>query len=394
MNEDLHFESMFGGRFFCIASAVLLGMAAATVAAGQAVPLVATVDLALLASPKTQGASKKLLLDVASVGSRLIVVGDAGRILVSNDHGHDWKQADSPTSVMLTTVVFANEREGWTAGHDGVILATHDGGIHWIRQFDGTQANLQMLVAAQAQAQRATQMKGATEQVVRQREVAESKLIDAEAAVKGGPSIPFFGLCFLDAKMGFAVGALGQFFQTVDAGVTWKYIGDRLDNPLGLHLNSIVAGSDGNLYIAAEMGRVFRSTDAGRSWTTHDLGYGGQLYGIVPLASQGRNHPLVAYGFNGHLFRSNDGGVTWTSIPSPVSKTIVRGVALDATSVLLVTQDGQLLISRDAGVSFTRRPESIGLYSVSSFVMSNPQGVVSVGVGGVALLGLSAGVKQ
>ena len=76
-------------------------------------------------------AIRSLLLDGAAVGSRLVVVGERGHILLSTDDGASWTQAKVPTRVLLTAVHMHDERAGWTVGHDATILRTRDGGETW-----------------------------------------------------------------------------------------------------------------------------------------------------------------------------------------------------------------------------------------------------------------------
>src|SRR5512140_631249 len=70
---------------------------------------------------------KLLLLDGTRVGSRTVVVGDRGYILVTEDEGEHWRRVKSPDVPMLTTVRFLDAKTGWAVGHDSVILATADG---------------------------------------------------------------------------------------------------------------------------------------------------------------------------------------------------------------------------------------------------------------------------
>src|SRR5260370_3730552 len=78
-----------------------------------------------------------VLLSVVTAGRRLVAVGAAGVIIISDDFGSTWTQVPTPVSVTLTSVVFANERVGWAVGHSGVILGTQDSGATWTRQYDG-----------------------------------------------------------------------------------------------------------------------------------------------------------------------------------------------------------------------------------------------------------------
>src|SRR5688572_18378097 len=79
-------------------------------------------------------ASKSLLLDIAAAGERLVVVGERGHVLFSDDRGASWKQAEKvPTRALLTGVCFADAQRGVAVGHDEVIIVTADAGNTWDR---------------------------------------------------------------------------------------------------------------------------------------------------------------------------------------------------------------------------------------------------------------------
>ena len=58
-------------------------------------------------------AIKSLLLDGALAGSRLVVVGERGHILISTDGGASWKQARVPARALLTAVHMHDPSTGW-----------------------------------------------------------------------------------------------------------------------------------------------------------------------------------------------------------------------------------------------------------------------------------------
>jgi len=363
--------------------AALSGWAA--IGRGAPVAPVAPVDLLGLPAPATARGARRRLLDVVSVGSRLVAVGDFGLILASDDGGAHWQQQQSPIAVMLTATWFNDSLHGWAVGHDGIILATEDGGRRWRRQLDGQSINQQMLQAATAQLEKArAEPPGKVPQELLDN--LEDRLADAEAAVQAGPSRPLLGLRFVDARTGFVVGSYGQLLHTTDAGQTWNYIGDRLNNDTGLHLNRITLAPSGALYIAAEGGTVFRSDDQGQHWTRIRVGYNGQLYGLVAL-----NDGLLAYGFNGRLFRSDAQGQRWATLPAPTGKSLVQGTRLPDGRLLLASQSGELLLG-DARAETFRRQASGNAELSGMTVMPGSSHVVTVGGLGarVTALNLSA----
>ena len=102
---------------------------------GIAVPAFA-IDLLELPAVKSNAASRALLLDVVDRGDgSLAAVGTFGVIIVSNDNGSSWTQAEVPASVTLTGVHFPTPDKGWAVGHDGLVLHSSDGGLTWQKQY-------------------------------------------------------------------------------------------------------------------------------------------------------------------------------------------------------------------------------------------------------------------
>lgn len=365
-------------RLRCFVVAALASMALHATAAPRAQGAPSEVDLLNIPSTTTHRGERRLLLQLAAAGSRLVAVGQGGLIIRSNDGGKSWQQSKTPASVLLTGVTFVNERKGWAVGHDGLILSTQDGGSTWVRQFDGEQANAQMLAAARRAIGQLNAAPGRGQEFERRLEQAETRLADAESASEAGPSLPLLGVAFISSTTGYAVGAFGQAFETQDGGVTWTYFGDRIGNNDGLHLNAVGVLPNGDMFIAGEAGRLFRSLDRGRTWQAADTGYGGHLYGVLA----GSGAVRIAYGFKGHVFRSTDGGSHWVEIKVPVARTLVDGFS-NAQGLWLLAQDGRLLHSTDDGLSFALSTMLPGGYLAG--VLPIGSDLITVGVHGIGL---------
>jgi photosystem II stability/assembly factor-like uncharacterized protein len=359
---------------------VLIQAAAALLGALAAMPAVAGDPLQTPARMSAR-APKAMLTAMALAGQRTVAVGERGIILV-RDGGDkaDWQQAKVPVSVTLTDVAFANGRDGWAVGHDGVILSTNDGGAQWTTRFDGNKANALMLADAKAAVEKARAAGASAGNTAL--DDAENALGDIEAAAKFGPSRPLLGVWFRDAKTGYAVGAYGQAFRTTDGGANWNSMGAGLPNPEGLHYNAIAGGPGNMLAIAGEGGYIYRSLDGGDKWQRIETGYSGQLYGVM---FTGRG--MLAYGFGGRVFRSEDGGATWRETPAVTKKSLVGG-GMQGSSIVLAAQDGALLRSDDDGASFRvvhqgdAVPTSGMLVLNGTVLLSGVRGVRSVQAGG------------
>ncbi|MFD1623491.1 WD40/YVTN/BNR-like repeat-containing protein [Azospirillum griseum] len=292
-----------------------------------------------LTTPKAAGAA---MLGLARAGQRLVAVGERGIILLSDDRGERWRQARVPVSVSLTAVRFVTERTGWAVGHFGVVLRTDDGGESWTKQLDGvaaarlvaqTAADLVRLGAPDAEGLRETSLR----------------------LVEEGPDKPFLDLFFANEREGIIVGAYNLAFRTQDGGRSWTPWMHRLDNPKGLHLYGIAKGQGpaaGDLYIVGEQGVLLRSTDGGERFTALPSPYKGSWFGALTTADGG----LLAYGLRGSLYRSTDRGESWTAIDTGVASGIGAALALEGNRVVLASQTGDLLTSRDGGATVQPAP--------------------------------------
>ena len=301
-------------------------------------PLQAASDDASHYSVTSAKAHQTLLLDVASLGKRLVTVGDRGHILLSDDNGASWVQAKVPTKQMLTAVFFIDETHGWAVGHDAQILASTDGGATWVKQFED---------------------------------------LEREA--------PLLDVWFKDRNNGYAVGAYGALLETTDGGANWEDVSDRMDNEDAYHLNAIVEVKDSGLFIVGEQGAMFRSPDWGQTWETLEGPYEGSLFGALGTDEAGA---LLVYGLRGHLFRSADFGTTWQAISlntannGPLEFGLADGNRLADGSIVVVGHGGTVLKSTDSGRNFsvTNRADRLSLAGVAAMENGN---LILVGQGGV-----------
>ena len=95
-------------------------------------------EYALLPALKTDLALESLLLDIAHDGKRLLVAGEQGHILFSDDSGQNWVHADVPVSLAITSVAFAGQGQAWATAHDGYLLRSADNGTTWQVKLTGS----------------------------------------------------------------------------------------------------------------------------------------------------------------------------------------------------------------------------------------------------------------
>jgi photosystem II stability/assembly factor-like uncharacterized protein len=334
-------------------------------AAWSAVP--AALAQPAVQSPKALGAA---MLAITRAGDRIVAVGERGTILLSDDDGKSWQQAQVPVRTSLTAVQFVNGKSGWAVGHLGVVLHTDDGGKTWNKQLDG--------IAAAQLAHDAAQK--AFEQAATKTPELEKALADAVRLVKDGPDKPFLDLAFDNEQTGYIVGAYNMMFKTTDGGKTWQPWQSHVVNPKGLHLYGIRAAG-GSAYVAGEQGLLLRSTDGGASFVQLASPYKGTWFGIVAAKSG----ELVAYGLRGNAFRSEDQGRTWEKVETGIQTSIVAGLELADGSLALVSQGGDVLVSGDKGHTFRPRQGGEPL-PLAGVVQARDGGLLVAGLRGLKRL--------
>lgn len=341
-------------------------------------------------APVVPLAARSMLLDIAAAGDRLVVAGEHGIVLSSDNNGGDWRQARVPTSQMLTGIYFIDGQHGWAVGHDGLILASDDGGENWRIQRDGLaaqqQSNLELREAAQRhveelQQRLATAGKEIQEQLELDLDDARVALEDADLTLAEPVfTAPLMDVWFQDANRGWAVGAFGTFLATEDGGQHWLSAQTQLANAEECHLNAITGDGKGRVFIAGECGVMYRSMDSGRSWDSLQPFYDGSWFGAVYNA---QHDTLLVFGLRGNLYRSTDFGATWAPVTNDSTNTLAGGTSSPQGEIVLAGAGGTVLISADGGQSFQHTTMEDRL-SLSSG-LSRDGKLVLVGQGGVKI---------
>jgi photosystem II stability/assembly factor-like uncharacterized protein len=358
------------GRARALKFCCVLVSALALAGAHAAQPAPPAGEPAALDAEPARLAARGLLIAIAAAGERLVAVGDRGIIVLSDDRGRSWRQAALvPTQALLTGVCFLDSQHGVAVGHDEVILRSADAGRSWARSHYAPQA--------------------------------QRPLLDVWCGEHGHV---------------IAVGAYSTFLSSSDGGASWREVGfspapppKRAGAPPagaappgagaapansadpqaggGYHLNRIVSADAQRLYIAGEAGHLYRSDDGGVSWLTLASPYEGSFFDILPLTHEA----LLAFGLRGHLYRSEDAGRSWQTIDTGTLALLDGGTrfAADADAVAIVGFSGVVLVSRDAGRTFTQRelPQRAGL---AAAVAVGDRKLAAVGEDGARLISLTA----
>ena len=321
------------GRVAPLTMVLALALGAGAANAGTDARPAAPTSPAALGQPAlvTPKALHAAMLAVGAAGKRLVAAGERGIILYSDDAGKSWRQAAVPVSVSLTALQFVDDINGWAVGHQGVVLHTSDGGATWTKQLDGIQAAA--LVLREAEASFGPER--------------DKAVADARRLVDDGPDKPFLDLYFDSPTTGYVLGAYNMMFRTSDGGASWQPWQSRVANPKGLHLYGMRGTADA-IYLAGEQGLLLRSTDKGGSFSALPSPYKGSYFGVLSA----RGGALLAYGLRGNAFRSTDQGASWSQVATGVQTSLAAGTVMADGTVVLVSQGGDVLLSRDDGRTF------------------------------------------
>ena len=144
------------------------------------------------------------------------------------------------------------------------------------------------------------------------------------------------------------------------------------------HMHSDHTGN-GNLFIVAERGAAFRSTDGGSYWERIQLPYEGSMFGVI---GSGGDH-ILCFGLRGNVYESSDLGSTWSKRDTGTELSLMGG-ALGADGAAVLVGGTGVVLSRggdnDAFLA-TTHPDGVVL---SSVLVIGPGEYTVVGEAGVS----------
>ncbi len=273
-------------------------------------------------TPDVEQIRHSIILDVDTHAEQMIAVGERGYIMISSDRGKSWIVGKTSVSQTLTAVFMLDDKHAWAVGHDGIIIVSEDGGLHWRMQ--------------------------------RSHQLVAQQNLDDEPGFG-----PLMDVWFSDQNEGFAVGAYGQFMYTDDGGMQWRNVAGSLDNIDEYHLNAIIPADPGLLVIAAEAGLAFISTDIGKSWQRRQMPYDVSLFGAAynPVINSNISSvttPLYLFGLQGYLFRSDDQGKSWQVLKTGINSPLYKSSLDSDGGMHFFGGDGVILSTWDQGNTFSQ----------------------------------------
>jgi hypothetical protein len=120
----------------------------------------------------------------------------------------------------------------------------------------------------------------------------------------------------------YAVAGYSGLYKSTDAGMTWTQLGNGA--PTYLAAFALSTNSPSTLY-ASDGNNFYQSINAGASWTTTAPGTALNYLAVDPI------HPLTVYGASTQsaaILTSTDGGLTWTPTGATLDSGSIEGLAV------------------------------------------------------------------
>jgi len=296
------------------------------------------------------------------------------------------EEQHSPIPGLLQAVSPVSDQVVWVSGHRAVVLRTLDGGATWLPRpvVTGADTVLQFRDVHARSADEAWVMSagnGPDSRIYHTRDGGAHWTLQFQNA----DSAAFYDcMTFFDARTGVAFSdashGRSNVLRTTDGGTTWALLppsavpapldGEGAFAASGGCVTS-VDGHHGWVALGAPGARIWRTTDAGATWTAHDTplvrgasaggaaaAFRDPMHGIVVGGDMGdyRNDASVAA-----VATTRDGGVTWTLGSRPLLRGTPFGVtwvpALQATALL--ASPGGLSLSHDGGQTWSTAVEGV-----------------------------------
>jgi photosystem II stability/assembly factor-like uncharacterized protein len=160
--------------------------------------------------------------------TRAFIVGDRGKVLLTEDGGRHFKRIDIGTNLGIFGIQMADDQNGYLCGQDGLVMRTRDGGKTWERLNSRTHLFIFGLSFPDRlhgffvgdRALVLSTVNGGESFTKRQLQ----RLFKPELADYALPydEPVLYSASFLDVDHGWVVGELGRIWATENGGKTWN----------------------------------------------------------------------------------------------------------------------------------------------------------------------------
>jgi photosystem II stability/assembly factor-like uncharacterized protein len=296
--------------------------------------------------------------------------GDNGSLAKTTDGGKTWTRGNVATSEDVIDVAFPTPLVGYALDSSGGLFRTNDGGATWktldtgttARPFELTAPTTSTVILAGPTGLRRSTDSGNTFSAVKG-DVAKAKL---DAIDRAGSAL-------------FASGSR-DLLRSTDRGKTWKALHKPTVNGKPARLTRVDFLDAKNGYFLAQGGALWRTANAGKSWSSLPGTGTERAYGIA-FSSKTRGYLVIdrfgdVSNRSGFLLKTTDSGATWH--PQFVVSTPIlgAGIATSGAADYLLGGQSSFLFTTTGGEAGTASTLSV---TTKHKKLSKPAGITVTG---------------
>jgi predicted CXXCH cytochrome family protein len=315
---------------------------------------------------------------IAISGTRMVAVGNSGRIAYSADGGASWTAAtQTATTANLSAVCYATTvTTAWVATTiDGRLLRSTDNGVTWASRSTSSYAYTAVAFRTDLLGLAVGRASGGA-WVVRRTTDGGVNWTNATSS----ENTDVLDVDVLSANTACLVTASGSMYKTgsLSGALSWTKMGVGQFNAGATPIRSLFYTSAVVYHVVGDAGLIARTGNGGTSWLMRSgVPVVGQLMASwFTSPAQG-----CAVGANGVVQRTVDGGTTWTG--ASTGPGILRGVCFtDSNTGWTVGDAGTIARTNDGGATWAAQTSGITTQLNAVYFASGTVGL-AVGTGGV-----------
>jgi photosystem II stability/assembly factor-like uncharacterized protein len=215
----------------------------------------------------TDGGINWNLQDSAGFSSRSIyfidhntgwIAGSGGQIRKTTTGGNNWVNSNSGVSENINSIFFVSAETGFACGDWGQILKTTNGGNNWQNTIHKSISFFQSVYFTDSQT---GYICGTGGYLIKTTNGCENWNYTSTNSFSN-----FYSVSFISSNTGFAFGSFGTIMKTTDGAASWQHI---LNSGIYSNIRKSAYTPGNNIWIAADSGYVYNSTNLGLSWLTN-----------------------------------------------------------------------------------------------------------------------------
>lgn len=268
--------------------------------------------------------------------------------LSSNSHSYLFKSVDGGSTWNQTTstgieysskalVIDGMNMYAWSIdeNYDGKIAKTTDGGSTWTRVLDNLTCPVRGIMRKTAGSFIACGSGG----LFMSSTNGNSWDIVQQGLFKGKLN----DICFINNTTAFAVSEAGVIVKTTDQCSSWQVLNSGTTEKLW----GICATSENTLYAVGNNNTLLKTTDGGLTWNSSNSGYtmGFAHQGEIAFVDDNTGYAVMT-----DVFKTTDAGATWTDLSVPFTST---GISIPNSDTIYVSAFFGVNRSVDGGASWT-----------------------------------------